>query len=211
MNKRIGLTGVTAGAAVGTAIGLAAGITSMYMLDPQAGKRRRALVRDKTVHYQHKGRVYLRKAGRDFAHRMRGVFAESRSVLWQRRPTDHVIEERARSLLGRVCSHPGAVALAVTNGVLTLHGDVLQHEVDRVVEVLSSLHGVTRVQDRLIKHESSEKISALQGRGKIPPDYSMPPPGMVLAGFFGSLLGGIAFLNARKRFSKVRGETKYAA
>lgn len=59
----------------------AAGALTMYYLDPQQGRRRRALVRDQLVH----ARTVARREGQgrasDLMNRAEGVVAETRSTL----------------------------------------------------------------------------------------------------------------------------------
>lgn len=60
------------------ATGFIAGATTSLIFDPRSGHRRRALIRDKAIHYNKKGSVYFGKARRDLSNRMRGRIAELR-------------------------------------------------------------------------------------------------------------------------------------
>src|SRR5262245_20541144 len=95
-------TKVVAGALVGAG--------AMYMLDPDRGRRRRALLRDKVqssvASLEHLARV----AARDVGHRIDGWQARARRRLEVNGvPDDLVLIERVRSAMGRVVSHPHAV------------------------------------------------------------------------------------------------------
>jgi len=60
-------------------LGLGAGL--MYLLDPDDGRRRRALARDKAVHGLKVGGKALRKTSADLGNRTRGLVADARSRL----------------------------------------------------------------------------------------------------------------------------------
>lgn len=154
----------------GTLTGLLLGAGLMYYLDPDRGRRRRALVRDRAVHYGHAADDAVETAARDMRNRARGMAAEARSRLQPESPPPaQVIEARVRSELGRLTSHPGAVSVvADENGRVTVRGPVLASEADRLVAGIESVRGVHDVIDRTERHESAEGISALQGSGRVP-------------------------------------------
>lgn len=143
--------------------GLGVGATLMYFLDPDRGVRRRALVRDKLVHGVNVAGDAAGTALRDSANRARGVAAEARSRLRRNGVDDRVIEARVRAALGRIVSHPGAIFALSENGYVTLAGDVLASEADRVVAEVGHVRGVQGVTSQLRVHESAEGIPALQG------------------------------------------------
>jgi hypothetical protein len=74
-----GMTGGTPSLLILGCVGLGAGL--MYMLDPKAGKRRRALASDKAQSYWHATCDFLAKAGRDTSNRTRGMVHEARKQL----------------------------------------------------------------------------------------------------------------------------------
>jgi len=65
----------------GLATGFALGALAMFILDPEQGRRRRALVRDKAVHYGHEVSDLASGASKDLRNRARGVVAETRSLV----------------------------------------------------------------------------------------------------------------------------------
>jgi uncharacterized membrane protein len=77
--------------------GLVLGAGAMYLLDPDRGRRRRALLRDQGVHAWHKTEDGLGTVGRDLRNRSSGVAARLRSRLKSDHPDDEVQEERARA------------------------------------------------------------------------------------------------------------------
>jgi gas vesicle protein len=60
-------------------LGVAVGALAMLMMDPQQGRRRRALVRDKLVHAGHASRDYIESKSRDLRNRAQGVVTEIRT------------------------------------------------------------------------------------------------------------------------------------
>ncbi len=60
-------------------LGLGAGL--MYLLDPQMGRRRRALVRDKAARLAHEAQDAAQVVGKDFGNRARGLASGDLSVL----------------------------------------------------------------------------------------------------------------------------------
>jgi len=68
-------------------LGVAVGALAVFMMDPQSGRRRRALVRDKVVHAGHVGRDYIEHTSRDLRNRAQGMVAELRSTVDRRLTT----------------------------------------------------------------------------------------------------------------------------
>jgi len=101
--------------------GAAIGALAMYAFDPQRGRRRRAIARDKTLSLATHAGGFLRRAGRDLQGRMHGWQAQAQR--WSRDegiPDDLKLIERVRSRLGRVCSHPHAIQVGANQGRVTL-------------------------------------------------------------------------------------------
>jgi hypothetical protein len=57
-------------------LGFAIGAGVMYFLDMRGGRRRRAIARDKAMHYLHSGEHLAWKKARHMRNRARGLFAE---------------------------------------------------------------------------------------------------------------------------------------
>jgi len=152
MNKRLGVLG-------GTTLGAAA----MYLLDPVAGRRRRALARDKLVLAANRTGCALDAAGRDLANRVRGMVAEAGCALRNEPVTDSQLTARIRSALGRVVSHPSSIEVSVQDGNVTLRGPVLQSEAGRLLRCVERARGVRRVDNQLEVHETADNVPGLQG------------------------------------------------
>lgn len=140
---------------------LGAGIT--YLLDPNSGRRRRALIRDKAVHYGKVATHGLAKRRRDLTQRIGGTVSEFQSRSDEQYVSDPVLAERVRSHLGRAASNPGAIHVVAHEGQVTLSGPVLADEVDRLLKEVAQVRGVAGVENRLSVHQQPENIPSLQG------------------------------------------------
>lgn len=150
-----------------TVVGLAAGAAAMYYLDPEMGRRRRALVKDKFVSVSHDvGNVAGAKRKR-LSDRVKGALASVRAQLTgaAQPRNDRQLCDRIRAQLGRVVSHPRAIEVHVTAGQVRLRGDVLRQEVDELLSMVSAMRGVHAVDNQLSVHETGDGISRLQGAG----------------------------------------------
>jgi hypothetical protein len=142
------------------------GAAAMYYFDPEMGRRRRALARDKAVALSHDARDYAQGKSRRIADRAKGLAATvgHRAV----EPlSDYQLRDRIRSQLGRVASHPRAIEVDVIDGDVCLYGDVLAEDVQPVVSTVSSMTGVKAVDNQLRVHDEPGDIPALQGRRRV--------------------------------------------
>lgn len=140
---------------------LGAGLT--YLLDPNSGRRRRGLLRDKAVRYGKVATNGLEKRRRDLTHRFGGTVSELQSRSDEQYVSDPVLAERVRSKLGRATSNPGAIHVSALNGQITLSGPVLAGEVDRLLKEVAQVRGVAGVDNRLSVHQQPENIPSLKG------------------------------------------------
>ena len=147
-------------------VGAAIGAGVMYLLDPDGGRRRRALLRDQLVSAGHKTSDAMGATSRDVTNRARGVVAELRGRLQREQVSDEVLRERVRARIGSVVGHAGALETHVADGRVTLRGPVLAEEVDRLLRRVRSVRGVDDVVNQLEVHDSPGTIPALQGRPK---------------------------------------------
>lgn len=146
----------------------AAGAISMYLLDPDHGRRRRAIVRDRVASGMSRFDDATSVASRDLRNRARGVAHEVRSRFTREDVPDEILCERVRSRLGYAVSHPGAIEVSALSGRVVLSGAVLEREYVRLLRTVWAVRGVADVEDRLAVYESAAGISALQGGSKTP-------------------------------------------
>jgi uncharacterized membrane protein len=147
-------------------VGIGAGL--MYILDPDRGNRRRALMRDKLVSSINKTGDAIGATSRDVAYRTRGLMAGLTSAFSGGEASDEVVEARVRSKMGRVVSHPSAVEVTADQGRVTLSGPILAREVDDLLGCVSSVKGVTEVENRLEVHQNAGNVPSLQGGSERP-------------------------------------------
>jgi hypothetical protein len=142
----------------------AAGAGLMFLLDPDRGRRRRALLRDQLVSAAHRTSDAMDTTSRDVTNRARGVVAELRGWMTHHEVDDATLRERVRSRIGAVVGHPSAIDVTVDEGRVTLRGPVLSEEVDRLLRRARGVPGVKDVVCSLDVYEEPGTIPALQGR-----------------------------------------------
>jgi hypothetical protein len=142
--------------------GAALGAGLMYVVDPERGRRRRALARDKMVRLVHKGSDTLAATARDVRNRAAGIVAETRARLRREETADGQIAARVREKLGHYCSHPGAVQVSASDGRVTLTGAILSAEVAPLMVAVEGVRGVRGIDNRLDAHARAD-VPALQG------------------------------------------------
>jgi len=141
---------------------LGAGAAVMYFADPNRGRRRRALLRDKVARTIYESREIVDKTTRDIENRARGFAAGVRSIVKGRPTGDDVLVARVRAKIGRVCSHPHAIQVTAHGSRIRLEGHVLEREAHHVATAASSVAGVTGVENHLQVHPTAD-APALQG------------------------------------------------
>lgn len=144
-------------------IGVGTGVAAMYFLDPDRGRRRRALLGDKITSATRALPQAARATGRDVSNRARGMWAEATNLFSSDAPVDQVVEARVRSKMGRACSHPHAVHVMSRDGNVTLEGEILADEVPSVLKCVRSVRGVNNIENQLQVFDSPRDISSLQG------------------------------------------------
>lgn len=186
--------GISTAAVLG---GVGVGAALMYFLDPNRGKRRRALARDQVVHALRKGENGMEATMHDLNNRAHGLAAVARNRFRDHdNPSDDVLVARVRSELGRVCSHPRAVIITANEGTVIMSGPVLESEVDNILKAARAVRGVEAVENRLEVHASPGNVPSLQG-GSLRPGTRMElfqehwtPAARLLVGTGGAALAG---------------------
>ena len=143
--------------------GLGLGAALMYALDPQSGRRRRAIARDRLRSLTRRQRGLLARGGRYLGHRLEGSV---HALNGGDAASDRVLAERVRAALGRAVSHPSAIEVEVIGGNAVLTGHVLESETRELMRRVGRVAGVKAVDDRLERHLSSEGVPALAGSGR---------------------------------------------
>lgn len=142
--------------------GIGLGAALMYMLDPDRGSRRRALVKDKITSAANKTPDALGATSRDLTNRARGLVASVKSIFTSADASDEVIVQRVRSQIGRVISHPGSIEVTANQGRVTLGGPILASETNDLLSTVRKVRGVKDVDNQLEVHEQAGNIPGLQ-------------------------------------------------
>lgn len=183
-------------------VGLGTGL--MYMFDPDAGARRRALLRDQLIHSEKLLENTFEKGSRDLLHRARGLWAVIARSFSSDQIGEHTIEERVRSALGRCVSHPRAIKVSATQGDVVLSGTILKSELEQMLLCIGGVRGVASIDHRDLQiRDSAEHVPELQGgreriqrRGFARENWSpslrlITTAGGFLFGAYGYLRGGL--------------------
>ncbi|HEY5899670.1 MAG TPA: BON domain-containing protein [Burkholderiales bacterium] len=143
-------------------LGITLGAAGAMLLDPEQGRRRRALLRDKVTRTMKEGREFADAASKDIQNRAQGIRAHVEGM--RGGPvSDETLVQRVRAKLGRYCSHPGAVQVRCDQARISLSGDILASEVEPILEALRAVRGVQQVDNQMNAYPSAEGISSLQG------------------------------------------------
>jgi uncharacterized membrane protein len=179
--------------------GVALGAAAMYLADPDRGKRRRALAKDKMQRMMARTGGAIDVASRDLGNRVQGLRARATSLVSRRSKRgavdDAVVEGRVRSRIGRTIAHPHAIKVMVYQGRVSLNGPILADEKDQLMRVILAVPGVTGIEDSLQVHDRSEHIAGLQGSGQTRQGRAMlmrenwPPALRAVASLGGGALG----------------------
>jgi osmotically-inducible protein OsmY len=145
--KASGLSAKAVGAA--GAVGLAAG----YFLDPESGKRRRNVARDRALAIIRRGSDQTRREAEYRAGQVEGKVEAAKSQARPEKPApnDQALAERVKSEIFRPADAPkGSVNVNVENGVVYLRGEVKRpDEIRKLVDQASGVDGVTAVESLL--------------------------------------------------------------
>ena len=144
-------------------LGMALGAGLMYLLDPDRGGRRRALMRDQLRHAEHELEDVATRTARRVRNRTRGLAHEARATLLEATVDDRVLIERVRSELGRVVTNPGAIEVDAHDGHVRLSGNVRADEMQELVRSVKSVRGVGGVENRLSVLADTRATPELQG------------------------------------------------
>ncbi len=140
------------------ATAFAAGIAVMYYLDPQTGRRRRAMAHDKSVAAGHDVREFARTKKKQAADRARGAAAKTRAQLAGGVVDDDVLRDRVRSRLGHLVDEP--IEVEVMDGRVVLSSNLSATRFDELNDVVSAMPGVVRVESRQTTPPSPDDTTA---------------------------------------------------
>ena len=131
------------------AAAFAAGAAAMYYFDPETGRRRRALVRDRGVSASHELEDYASTTSKRMSDKLQGAAARTRSRVSREPVDDEQLHERIRSQLGRVVERPGDIEVQVRDGYVVLSGSADEEEIDQLLSTVAAIKGVEGVDNLL--------------------------------------------------------------
>ena len=153
------------------------GAAAMYFLDPDSGRRRRALVRDQLEHWATVVREEITTEMRDVQHRTQGAAAKVRQIGTRPPMNDEAIKQR---ILGRLqtLDRPDGIDVLVHGGRVHLRGPVLARDAERARRLVRRVHGARELVDELEIHGEPD-VPALQARQR-PRNSGEPVPAVRL-------------------------------
>jgi gas vesicle protein len=133
------------------------GAAAMYLLDPKKGRQRRALAQDKITAIVGDTGTAFRQGGRfvrDVLNRSTGAAHELSSRYGSGQEADasspEQLIQRVRSELGHATSHASSIqVMSSGDGTITLSGQILAADVDKVLAAVHTIKGVARVVNQL--------------------------------------------------------------
>lgn len=135
---------------LGTLGAFAAGALAMYYLDPQHGQRRRAQLGE----LLHGGFSSQREPGG--GRPSRRIYTRVTQADPQ---SDAQLRDQIQERLGRLVSHPGAIDVSVSNGVVRLSGRVLAKEREGLLLQVQDMDGVQKLVNAMTAHDDPQEIA----------------------------------------------------
>jgi hypothetical protein len=142
--------------------GMGVGAAAMYVLDPEAGTRRRGVAHDKMIEAGNRMRSVAGVTARDLSNRSAGIVSEVRARFSEKEVDDEVLEGRVRSKLGYLVRQPSAVTTQVSNRQVVLSGSVLSDEVQQLIDGVRAVRGVASVENNLAVHDDAADMHGLE-------------------------------------------------
>lgn len=133
-------------------IAAAIGATAAWLFDPAAGRRRRIMLRDRTLAYLRRGSRRSARAGRAIAAEAYGLGKKAAHLREEPKDfNDETLKSKVESALFRDEDAPkGQVDVNAQNGVVQLRGEVGSPElIEELVQRTRSIRGVRDVENLL--------------------------------------------------------------
>ena len=144
--------------------GLSLGAGLMYLFDPERGKHRRDVMRDKCVHAYHQTGQKIGDIGgacRDLGNRSYGILTEATALFRGEEIDDETLVERVRSQLGHSVSNASSIEVTANDGEVILSGSVPSDELEDLLSRAFKVRGVKDIQNHLkVFNSESEKQQA---------------------------------------------------
>jgi hypothetical protein len=143
----------------------------MYVFDPDRGRTRRALLRQKAIRGIHIIRCQANKQLRNAGHHIIGRAEEIKSAFHDRSIDipDDILLERVRAQLGRAVRHFGMLEVRVEDGCVIAKGPVLNGETKRIGKRLSKVRGI-RDWDLRLNEINEAEMNRMSGSRAFSPE-----------------------------------------
>ena len=148
---------------IGLIAGIGVGSGLMYFLDPFRGRRRRAILRDRTQSISRRLANSVDKTANDIANRTHGLAREIESLWKPEEVSDPVLQARVHTRIGRLVSHPREIDVTANEGVIVLRGAVLESEASSLLAGVAAVGGVKKIDNRLRMYRNASGVPGLQG------------------------------------------------
>ncbi|MFW7377447.1 MAG: SRPBCC family protein [Oligoflexus sp.] len=142
------------------------GFLGGYYLDPDTGRRRRALFRDQISKANRSIKRQGKRTKQDVTNRFQGSLHELTSRFSDYDIDDQSIKERVKAVIGHYTSHPSAIHIAVSGQVVNLSGDIIKKEVMPLLWAVRTVKGVKSVNNNLTLNPNISSKPNLQGEGR---------------------------------------------
>jgi hypothetical protein len=149
--------------------GVAIGSMAMYIFDANSGERRRALARDKMVHYLKLMQRSARRHAEDWKNRALGSVAEMRSRMQDAQYfiDDAVLESRVRAQVGHAVRHPGKLEVRADGGRVVVRGEVLRGEREKMLDRLHKTRGVRQIELHVTERALDQNPEVREGTREV--------------------------------------------
>lgn len=142
--------------------GMFVAATLTFLFEPSQGRRRRSYIRDKTRHYLREGKSQIFRKVRNLRNRAKGLpYRLSNMVRSNIHVDDAKLIERVRSVMGRKVTHPRAIQVEASNGIVTLSGEIPSNEIVEFVRAVKRVPGVQKVKNHLNIQRATEQASTV--------------------------------------------------
>ncbi len=150
--------------------GLVAGASIMFILDPERGRTRRALARDKVGSMVLHTSTTAGKNVRNLRNHAKGMMHNAPSLVGRNGTSNIDLSNQIRAGLANLLPENESVHVTVHNGRVTLSGPILAGDVQKVVEGVAMVPGVSGVDNRMTVYQSPEEMPRMNASTESPTD-----------------------------------------
>ena len=143
-------------------IGAALGAGLMYLFDPHAGSRRRALLSDQLAGMRAGAADRLENVREEAEHWASEIAAEIKPRAEGEAPSDRLLRDRVRAELNGALTYASAIRVDVSDGHVTLSGPILAYDLPTALGAARRVDGVKGISDHLDIHQTPANLPDFQ-------------------------------------------------